>query len=79
MTNFQPKPKHLGPEYGAQFQDRCVAEAYRKRPEYRGADPMTPDCLFHAFNLIFQCRCPRRAQGLRRVSGRRIFGNLRGN
>ncbi|MBI3977273.1 MAG: methyltransferase domain-containing protein [Chloroflexi bacterium] len=29
-----PKPKHLGPEYGAIFQDRSVAEAYHHRPPY---------------------------------------------
>ena len=28
------KPKHLGPEYGAVFQDRCVVEAYSYRPSY---------------------------------------------
>ena len=30
----QPKPKHLGPEYGAQFSDRSVVEAYVYRPPY---------------------------------------------
>jgi SAM-dependent methyltransferase len=29
-----PKPKHLGPEYGAQFSDPSVASAYRFRPAY---------------------------------------------
>jgi SAM-dependent methyltransferase len=29
-----PKPKHLAPEYGAQFQDRSVAAAYPNRPPY---------------------------------------------
>lgn len=29
-----PKPKHLGPEYAAQFQDRSVVAAYRHRPPY---------------------------------------------
>lgn len=28
------KPKHLGPEYGAQFQDRSIADAYHHRPFY---------------------------------------------
>ena len=28
------KPKHLGPEYGAVFQDRSVVEAYSYRPPY---------------------------------------------
>jgi len=28
------KPKHLGPEYGAVFQDRSVVEAYPYRPPY---------------------------------------------
>ena len=31
---MKPKPKHLGPEYGAQFQDSAVAAVYRKRPPY---------------------------------------------
>jgi SAM-dependent methyltransferase len=29
-----PKPKHLEPEYGAQFSDPSVAQAYRFRPPY---------------------------------------------
>ncbi len=29
-----PKPKHLGPEYAAQFADRSVVTAYRHRPPY---------------------------------------------
>jgi hypothetical protein len=29
-----PKPAHLGPVYGAQFQDRSVADAYAARPPY---------------------------------------------
>jgi trans-aconitate methyltransferase len=29
-----PKPKHLGPEYSAQFQDRSVVTAYPNRPPY---------------------------------------------
>jgi SAM-dependent methyltransferase len=29
-----PKPKHLAPEYGAQFSDLSVASAYRFRPPY---------------------------------------------
>jgi SAM-dependent methyltransferase len=29
-----PKPKHLEPEYGAQFSDPSVASAYRFRPPY---------------------------------------------
>ena len=29
-----PKPKHLGPEYSAQFEDASVAEAYATRPPY---------------------------------------------
>ena len=29
-----PKPKHLAPEYGAQFSDPSVASAYRFRPPY---------------------------------------------
>ena len=31
---MKPKPKHLGPEYAAQFKDASVVEAYRTRPEY---------------------------------------------
>src|SRR5262249_10565712 len=31
---MKPKPKHLGPEYAAQFQDRSVAAAYPTRPPY---------------------------------------------
>lgn len=34
MRATAPKPAHLGPLYGAQFQDRSVAEAYRNRPPY---------------------------------------------
>jgi hypothetical protein len=29
-----PKPKHLTPEYGAQFSDPSIASAYRVRPPY---------------------------------------------
>ncbi len=29
-----PKPKHLGPQYGAAFTDRSVADAYPNRPPY---------------------------------------------
>ena len=31
---MQPKPKHLGPEYAAQFQDAAVVAAYPTRPPY---------------------------------------------
>jgi trans-aconitate methyltransferase len=31
---MRPKPKHLGPEYAAQFQDRSVVAAYPYRPPY---------------------------------------------
>lgn len=31
---MQPKPKHLGPEYAAQFQDEAVVAAYPTRPPY---------------------------------------------
>lgn len=31
---MEPKPKHLGPEYGEQFSDAAVAALYRKRPQY---------------------------------------------
>lgn len=31
---MKPKPRHLGPDYGAQFQDAAVATVYRKRPPY---------------------------------------------
>jgi SAM-dependent methyltransferase len=30
----QPKPRHLGPEYGAQFADASVVDAYQHRPPY---------------------------------------------
>jgi SAM-dependent methyltransferase len=30
----KPKPKHLGPEYAAQFQDAAVVAAYPTRPPY---------------------------------------------
>ncbi len=33
---MKPKPRHLWPEYGAQFQDSAVAAVYRKRPPYPG-------------------------------------------
>ena len=29
-----PKPRHLEPEYGAQFKDRSIVEAYQYRPPY---------------------------------------------
>ena len=32
-----PKPKHLGPEYAAQFQDAAVVAAYTARPPYPAA------------------------------------------
>jgi SAM-dependent methyltransferase len=32
-----PKPKHLGPEYAAQFQDAAVVAAYPARPPYPAA------------------------------------------
>ena len=32
-----PKPKHLGPQYGEQFKDKSVVEAYRYRPDYPDA------------------------------------------
>jgi predicted TPR repeat methyltransferase len=42
-----PKPKHLGPEFGAQFKDESVVKAYRYRPPY-------PDELFDILaNLIY--------------------------
>jgi ubiquinone/menaquinone biosynthesis C-methylase UbiE len=31
---MKPKPEHLGPDYGAQFKDRSVVEAYHRRPPY---------------------------------------------
>lgn len=31
---MRPKPAHLGPEYGAQFSDQRVADAYPTRPPY---------------------------------------------
>jgi SAM-dependent methyltransferase len=31
---MQPKPRHLGPEYGAQFADASVVAAYQHRPPY---------------------------------------------
>ena len=34
MTEPRAKPAHLAPEYGAQFEDRSVAAAYRARPPY---------------------------------------------
>ena len=34
MSGMRPKPSGLGPEYGAQFRDQSVADAYRARPPY---------------------------------------------
>lgn len=34
---MQPKPRHLGPEYGAQFQDAAIVAAYPTRPPYPAA------------------------------------------
>jgi SAM-dependent methyltransferase len=34
---MQAKPSHLAPEWGAQFRDRSVAEAYPHRPPYPAA------------------------------------------
>lgn len=31
---MEPKPSHLGPEYGAQFGDAAIVAAYRFRPPY---------------------------------------------
>ena len=31
---MKPKPKHLAPQYGAQFKDKSIVEAYRRRPPY---------------------------------------------
>ncbi|MCA8914860.1 MAG: class I SAM-dependent methyltransferase [Planctomycetes bacterium] len=31
---MKPKPRHLGPEYGSQWQDRSMAAAYQHRPPY---------------------------------------------
>jgi SAM-dependent methyltransferase len=31
---MRPKPKHLAPEYGAQFQDRSIVDAYQHRSPY---------------------------------------------
>ncbi|MCB9934419.1 MAG: class I SAM-dependent methyltransferase [Planctomycetes bacterium] len=31
---MKPKPRHLGPEYGSQWQDRGMAAAYHHRPPY---------------------------------------------
>jgi len=33
---MDPKPAHLGPQYGAQFEDESVARAYHTRPPYPG-------------------------------------------
>jgi SAM-dependent methyltransferase len=33
-VGHRPKPRHLGPEYGAQFADPSVVAAYPKRPPY---------------------------------------------
>lgn len=34
--NIAPKPTHLGPQYGAQFNDSSIVRAYRHRPPYPG-------------------------------------------
>ena len=34
MRNIIPKPKGLSPEYGAQFRDTSIAQAYPTRPPY---------------------------------------------
>jgi ubiquinone/menaquinone biosynthesis C-methylase UbiE len=31
---MRPKPKHLGPQYGARFRDQSVVAAYAHRPPY---------------------------------------------
>ncbi|MFO7683522.1 MAG: methyltransferase domain-containing protein [Chloroflexota bacterium] len=31
---MKPKPKHLAPEYGAQFKDQSIVTAYHRRPPY---------------------------------------------
>ena len=31
---MKPKPKHLAPKYGAQFKDKSIVDAYRRRPPY---------------------------------------------
>ena len=34
MTERAPKPKHLGPDYGSQWQDAEMARVYPCRPPY---------------------------------------------
>lgn len=34
MTGREPKPAHLGPQYGAWFQDERLVGAYPTRPPY---------------------------------------------
>ncbi len=37
MRSMRPKPKHLGQEYAAQFQDAAIVAAYPMRPPYPAA------------------------------------------
>ncbi|GAC1396985.1 MAG: hypothetical protein NVS4B12_23950 [Ktedonobacteraceae bacterium] len=40
-----PKPEHFAPEYGEQFKDRSIVEAYQYRPPY-------PDEVFDILNTL---------------------------
>jgi len=57
---MKPKPTHLGPDYGAQFQDAAVAAVYRKRPPY-------PPELFNL--LLERLPLPNRARVLELGAG----------
>lgn len=46
---MQPKPQHLGAEYGAQFQDASVVAAYPSRPPY-------PEAVFAALAGLLPAR-----------------------
>ena len=63
------KPKHLGPEYGDQFKDRSVADAYVNYPPY-------PAEVFEVLESLIQ-DAPRIVLG-RRVWNRRSCAALGG-
>jgi SAM-dependent methyltransferase len=50
---MKAKPRHLGPGYGAQFQDAAIAAVYRKRPPY---PPETFDLITELLPLPSRAR-----------------------
>jgi SAM-dependent methyltransferase len=55
---MRPKPAHLGPQYGAQFQDEAVVAAYHHRPPYPDAVfPLLNDLLGNGPGVVLDVGC----------------------